>query len=196
VHLVALALAAASGCVHTVTVKSEPAGASVFVDGKEIGRTPVTISEETGAMGLVTVELHSGDKAQRFAYERDAFAMVPIGVGVSLGAVSLGGGLALAMGSVVAFPFVSLLTVFSFGLAAPLFLGLVAMYTLGIVATVLGPQIPIWTIGLYGRQGPEEISVDFTGDEPVISSLPNDMFVPLLGHTPSSLPAARKSTPR
>ena len=44
----ALASTAGMGCAHQVTIKSEPAGAHVFVDGVDRGETPVVLEEENG----------------------------------------------------------------------------------------------------------------------------------------------------
>ena len=48
INKIALALLAGlilSGCVErTITIKSDPPGAYVYLEGKEVGRTPVTVS--------------------------------------------------------------------------------------------------------------------------------------------------------
>jgi len=48
----------AAGCAHTVHLNSYPEGATVYVDGEEIGATPATYHETTGWGGshLVRVE--------------------------------------------------------------------------------------------------------------------------------------------
>lgn len=38
----------ASGCAHDVTIKSNPPGAKVFIDGEERGETPLSFEEENG----------------------------------------------------------------------------------------------------------------------------------------------------
>ena len=38
----------AQGCSHLVTVDSKPQGASIFVNGRSIGKTPTTFQERSG----------------------------------------------------------------------------------------------------------------------------------------------------
>ena len=54
------------GCSHTVTVKTEPPGADVFVDDEYIGQSPAQFTETTG----------SGGKTREVAVELDGYAPV------------------------------------------------------------------------------------------------------------------------
>lgn len=48
---------AASGCAHAVVIASDPPGASVAVDGRELGPAPVVYDETTGWERQVTLEV-------------------------------------------------------------------------------------------------------------------------------------------
>jgi hypothetical protein len=42
------ALPLAGGCAHQVTIDTDPPGATVEVDGEEVGQSPITLDEESG----------------------------------------------------------------------------------------------------------------------------------------------------
>jgi hypothetical protein len=187
--------ALSSGCAHQVMVKSEPPGASVYVDDQKVGVTPVAIEEKTGPSGLMTIEVQHGDRAQRLAYKRAGFAVQPIVVGAVAGAVVFVGGITLLFGSVLILPIAFIATVATFGLGAPFLLLALAAYVGGIVGVSIGPDLPLWAAGFYGRQGPDSILVDFTSPQDAnaarVSSSPADMVVPFLGHTRHPLAAEK-----
>lgn len=58
---------AAAGCAHTVHLNSYPEGATVYVDGEEIGETPTTFQETTGwgESHLVRIEKDGYQTASR-----------------------------------------------------------------------------------------------------------------------------------
>jgi hypothetical protein len=45
----------ASGCIHKVLITTEPEGATILVDGEEVGVSPVEVNERTGLMGTMHV---------------------------------------------------------------------------------------------------------------------------------------------
>jgi hypothetical protein len=64
---------AAAGCAHTVHLNSYPEGATVYVDGEEIGETPATYRETTGWGGshLVRVEKDGYQPVSRVVTQSD-----------------------------------------------------------------------------------------------------------------------------
>ncbi len=75
----ALALVLSTACAHTTTIRSEPAGADVFVDGARVGATPYDFDEPVGPMGGTDVEVRDGTGGARFRLQRQGFAWQPIG---------------------------------------------------------------------------------------------------------------------
>lgn len=59
------ALLDAGGCAHSVTIQSDPPGATVFVDGDKRGPAPVTLEETSGFL-----------KSHRVRVEMDGYSTV------------------------------------------------------------------------------------------------------------------------
>lgn len=60
-----LALATLSGCTYSVTFRSSPPGARVFVDGNLVGVTPITVDMPEGTPYLVRMELEGYEPATK-----------------------------------------------------------------------------------------------------------------------------------
>ncbi len=66
-----LALVLTSACAHQTTITTSAPGATVVVEGEEIGRTPVEYVESTGHQGEVYVDVRQDGVSKRFAVARD-----------------------------------------------------------------------------------------------------------------------------
>ena len=59
------AKATAPSCMHKVTVTSKPCGATIYIDGIEVGRTPMSFPMPTGRYTLVVLAAGHQGYAQR-----------------------------------------------------------------------------------------------------------------------------------
>jgi len=55
----------APSCTHKVTVTSKPCGATIYIDGLEVGRTPMSFPMPTGRYTLVVLAAGHQGYAQR-----------------------------------------------------------------------------------------------------------------------------------
>lgn len=184
---VLLALAAASGCAHTIRVESEPPGATVLVGGKRVGATPVDLHETSGGIDRVPVEVVHQGRAARFAYTTTGISGEAVGAGVGAAAAMCIGGAA----GVASLPLVVILAAggaFTGGVAAgPLVLALLAGgycgYFGGLLLASYAPYALIGTIGEGGRIGPDRIHVDLRPAVPEVTSQPANMVEPWVGRS-------------
>jgi len=97
---------AALGCAHTVTVETNPPGAMVSVDGKELGRAPVRFTEQPGSEAHLIEARLVGYSPARQTVERTELSFWPA-AGVCAGstvcaALGCGAGALLANPSALA----------------------------------------------------------------------------------------------
>ncbi|MCC7070932.1 MAG: PEGA domain-containing protein [Deltaproteobacteria bacterium] len=186
--LTALALlVCAAGCAHSIRVESEPPGATVFVGGKRVGTTPVELTEVSGGIDRVPVEVVHGERAARFAYTSTGISSEAVGAGAGLaGAMCLGG-----TAGVFAMPLALVLGtggIFAGGVAGgPVFVALLlggyCAYFGGLLMASYAPYALIGTIGEAGRIGPDRIHVDLRPAVPEITSQPANMVEPWVGRS-------------
>ncbi len=183
----AVVVAAASGCAHAIRVESDPPGATVLVDGKRVGVTPLDLEETSGGIDRVPMEVVHGGRAARFAYTTTGISGQAVGAGAGAAAAMCVGGAA----GVFALPLVVILGtggLFAAGPAAgPVFFALIvggyAAYFGGLLMASYAPYALIATIGEGGRIGPDRIHVDLRPAVPEISSQPANMVEPWVGRS-------------
>ncbi|MBI1947174.1 MAG: PEGA domain-containing protein [Deltaproteobacteria bacterium] len=185
--VLALAAVAGSGCAHVITIESEPTGASVIVDGKHVGTTPFQLSEISGGLDRVPVEVQHAGRSARFAYTTTAVSTDAATAGVGAACLMCLGGAA----GVAALPlagFAAASGILGGGaLGGPLFVALIiggyGAYFGGILMASYAPYALVGTIGEAGRIGPERIHVDLRPAVPVVTSQPGNMVEPWVGRT-------------
>ena len=77
------------GCTHTVNIRSEPAGAEIFVDGVSKGKSPVTFEETSSGGGEVEIMARLNGQETREKIKKDQINWSAVG-----GAGGGGGGAA------------------------------------------------------------------------------------------------------
>lgn len=170
-----LALLASTGCAHAVSIRSEPPGADVVIDGELVGRTPMTWQEPVGDEGLFEVEARRTGEVQRFTLKKSGYSVPTAAttaaacVGSSISMV-LAGGMLWAV-SIVGVPF-------TFGAS-------LLLAPVGFVA-VLGGVLAFWpavvttaaVTYMFGRIGPDVVFVDFESER--VTTQPPEMMGPPL----------------
>lgn len=103
---VALFLGGVSGCAHTVTVRSQPPGASISLNGKDLGVAPVAFDESMNKEGahLLVARLNGHETTTLYLERSDynpwsLFAATPCcgSLGWAAAAATLAGGVALTV---------------------------------------------------------------------------------------------------
>lgn len=176
----------ASACAHPVTLLSEPPGAEVYVDGERVGTTPYTLQEITGEPDSVTVELRHDGVSARFGVLRTAWAVEPLflSLGVLLGGMALAslGSLIGALSAVIA--------PVALPLAIGFFVATFAAQFVVIAGTAVASWGPFFVAGLFGRESPDTVKVDFRTGE--ITSSPGGYIEPLVGTPAGYRPLLRR----
>jgi hypothetical protein len=148
--LVGAVFFAGTGLAHNIQIESTPPGATVIIDGQQIGEAPVTYSEPMGGPEVLQVEVKSGGQSKAFTIKRTEMNMMNIGIGAGVGA----GACCLAWGG---------------GGIASLFVPFVGCFSgpAGCLFLVAGPAVAYF---VAGKQGPDVVTVNFENGE--IASTP------------------------
>jgi len=156
-----------TGCTHLVRIESSP-GAEIVVDGKAVGKAPVTFEETAGSAPVkITARLPPASVAPgaRVPGPGRERTIVVERTEVSLTSVAAGG--AIGAGACAAVGVVALvLTTCSFGL---LFYPALALQVVGCLLPVAGAG-GAWWVG--GKHLPEVVVVDINGAPPPVTPPP------------------------
>jgi hypothetical protein len=136
----------AAGCSHTVTIKSEPPGAEIFVDGQSKGMSPVSYEEKSSGGGSVDIKARLNGQEVTKTVERSEINWAAVG--------GAGGGpsafLCLGLNAT--------------GCGSFFFLGPFAIpfNCLGLAVLPVGPAIAYF---VGGKQLPDTITIDMRSAE-------------------------------